>query len=138
METAGARAGGGSLMTTASGIRVRRPQPPGNPPPGAMLIKMSHRSFLEALGGIAVDNQNVTVYIDPETGHVVRSVGRAPAEGFPDGHLEFATNYDDFRSVEGKLFPFGETNFAQGMKTGDTVLEKIHIGAWSGRAPDRT
>jgi len=83
------------------------------------------------------EGATLTVYVDPDTGHVTRSVGRAPAEGLPGGHMEFAADYDDFREVRGALFPFREINFAQGMKTGETAFDKIEFGESLGIGPDR-
>ncbi|MGK2855873.1 MAG: hypothetical protein ACSLFQ_01570 [Thermoanaerobaculia bacterium] len=66
------------------------------------------------------------VQIEPATNHVVRSIGRtSTAQGGPK--LEFVTDYSDFRTVDGLLFAFQEVNYAQGMKTGDTKLDKIHV-----------
>lgn len=69
------------------------------------------------------DGMTLTVGIDPDSGRIVRSAGRAP--GGPGGAIEFVTLYDDFRTVDGVLFPFREVNVAMGQKTGDTILEKI-------------
>jgi len=64
--------------------------------------------------------------LDPKTNYVARSIGRAL---MPQGgtRLEFVTDYSDFRKVDGLVFAFQEVNYAQGMKTGDTRLEKIHV-----------
>lgn len=62
----------------------------------------------------------LTMEVDPKTHHVVRSVSKG--EG-----MEFATNYSDFRSVDGLLFPFSEENFANGTKTATTTLTKIEL-----------
>ena len=62
----------------------------------------------------------VTVEIDRETGHIVRSSGKA-------AEVEFATNYGDFRSVDGLLFAFREENSAGEMKTGTNQLAKVEI-----------
>jgi len=68
----------------------------------------------------------VLAQIDPQTNYVVRSIGRAMT---PQGgtRLEFVTEYSDFRKVDGLVFAFQEVNYAQGMKTGDTKLDKIHV-----------
>jgi hypothetical protein len=39
----------------------------------------------------------------------------------------FATDYADFRTVDGVLFPFREANFASNQSTGETVLTKIVV-----------
>ncbi|MCL7978094.1 MAG: hypothetical protein M8863_12345 [marine benthic group bacterium] len=66
----------------------------------------------------------VIAEIDPETGHVLRSEGTISS---PDGEvtLRFATEYSDFREVEGILVPFHEVNWAQGRRTGETQLESV-------------
>jgi hypothetical protein len=62
----------------------------------------------------------LTMEVDAKTNRVVRSVSKA--EG-----MDFATNYADFRSVDGLLFPFSEENFAGGTKTATTTLTKIEV-----------
>lgn len=39
----------------------------------------------------------------------------------------FATALDDFRKVDGGLFPFKETNYASGQHVADTQLEKVEL-----------
>jgi len=68
-----------------------------------------------ALGGLTV-----TAEVDPATGRIVRSTGRA-------GEMAFATAYSDFRTVSGLLIPFHEENSAMGMKTADIFLEKVEV-----------
>jgi hypothetical protein len=65
--------------------------------------------------------------IDPETGRVLRSEGSISA---PGGNvvLRFATEYSDFRRVDGLLVPFHEVNWAQGRRTGETQLETVEFG----------
>jgi hypothetical protein len=41
--------------------------------------------------------------------------------------LSIKGNYDDFRTVDGRLFAFKETNCAGGTKTADIVLSKIEL-----------
>ena len=62
----------------------------------------------------------LTMEVDPKTNRVIRSIGKA--EG-----MDFATNYADFRSVDGLLFAFSEDNFAGGTKTATTTLTKIEV-----------
>ncbi len=72
----------------------------------------------------------LTVDIDPETGRIVRSAGRGglgTMGGMGGRPLEFITGYSDFRKVDGVLFAFREGNFANGMTTGETILEKIEL-----------
>ena len=80
-----------------------------------------------AMRGIGVPmagHLNLAVTVDPETARIVRSEGALPS---PGGEIRFATDYSDFRTVEGVLFAFHETNFASGQKTGETRLEKIEL-----------
>jgi hypothetical protein len=73
-------------------------------------------------GGLAV-----TAEIDPGTGRIVRTIGMIPG---PDGTpLEFVNTYSDFRSAGGITFAHREENFARGVHTGDTVLERIEVFA---------
>lgn len=62
----------------------------------------------------------LSVEIDPATNRIVRSSGKGK-------DIEFATNYSDFRSVDGLLFAFAEENFANGTKTAATALTKVEI-----------
>lgn len=80
---------------------------------------------LRALELPLADGMTLSVGIDPESGRILRSSGRSA--GGPMGAIEFVTIYEDFRSVDGVLFPFQEVNIAMGRKTGDTTLEKIEI-----------
>ena len=58
--------------------------------------------------------------LDPATGHILKSTGKAAG-------VEFTTTYSDFRKVEGLLFAFREDNTAQGMKTGTNEISKVEI-----------
>jgi len=71
------------------------------------------------------EGMTLTAEIDPETGRILRSSGKMDAG--PGMALEFATLYSDFRRVEGVLVPFREANFAQGQRTGDTVLRRAEV-----------
>lgn len=79
------------------------------------------RAVMLPLGG----GMTLTVEIDPKTGRILRSSGKVDAG--PGMALEFATDYSDFRRVDGALVPFREANFAQGQRTGDTVLERVEL-----------
>ncbi len=70
----------------------------------------------------------LTVDIDPETGRIVRSAGRGGV-GMGGRPIEFITGYSDFRKVGSVLFAFREDNFASGMATGETKLEKVELPA---------
>jgi len=67
----------------------------------------------------------ITAGIEPETGRILFSTGTTKAGS--SGSMTFETRYDDFRTVEGRLFAFKETNFAGGTKTADIVLSKIEL-----------
>lgn len=73
------------------------------------------------------EKMSLVVQIDTSNWHIVRSIGRAPSPQFGTGTLEFVTDYLDFRLVDGFLFSFHEINYAQGTKTGETKLDKIHV-----------
>jgi hypothetical protein len=73
------------------------------------------------------NKMSLVVQIDRSDWHIVRSIGRAPTPQFGTGTIEFVTDYLDFRLVDGLLFSFHEINYAQGTKTGETKLEKIHV-----------
>ena len=66
---------------------------------------------------------SMTAGVEAETGRILFSKGTTQAG--PDGATTFETRYDDFRTVEGRLFAFKETNFAGGTKTADIILSKI-------------
>lgn len=69
--------------------------------------------------------------IDPVSGRILRSRGRrADGAGPP---LEFVTTYSDFRKVDGVLVAFHEDNWANGSRTGETVLERVEF---PGALPD--
>ncbi len=66
----------------------------------------------------------LTAEIDPATGQVRRAVTRMTSAG---GSVEFTTVFSDYRVVSGVLVPFRETSFAQGQRTGDTVLTSVEL-----------
>jgi hypothetical protein len=67
---------------------------------------------------------NLAVTVDPGSARIVRSEGALPG---PGGQIRFATDYSDFREVQGLLFAFREASFASGQRTGETRLEKIEL-----------
>ena len=79
---------------------------------------------LRAIGVPMPGNLNVAITVDPKTARIVRSEGEMP---MPGGRVRFATDYSDFRTVQGLLFAFHEANFASGQQTGVTRLEKIEL-----------
>ena len=68
----------------------------------------------------------VIAEIDPSSGRILRTEGSIAGEGGRPA-LSFATDYGDFREVDGVLVPFRETSYAQGMRTGETQLESVDI-----------
>jgi hypothetical protein len=60
--------------------------------------------------------------VDPETGRILGSTGTTKT-----GSMTFETRYEDFRTVEGRLVAFKETNFAGGTKTAEIVFSKIEL-----------
>jgi hypothetical protein len=67
----------------------------------------------------------VSAGIDPESGQILYSSGKT--SGGSTGSPTFETYYDEFRTVDGVLFAFKETNFAQGTKIAETRLSKIEL-----------
>jgi hypothetical protein len=79
------------------------------------------------LQGIAVPlgtGLTLTAYVELATGRIVRSTNDLDMAGMKTG---FVTDYADFRTVGGVLFPFREGNFASGQATGETVITRITI-----------
>jgi hypothetical protein len=60
--------------------------------------------------------------IDPDTGRILFSSGTTQASP-----MTFETSYEDFRIVDGRLFAFKETNFAQGTRTAQTVITNVEV-----------
>lgn len=66
----------------------------------------------------------LTVYVEIATGRIVRSSGVLSSPGMS---TNFATDYGDFRTVDGVLFPFREANFAANQSTGETIVTKVVV-----------
>jgi hypothetical protein len=66
----------------------------------------------------------VIAAVDPKTFHIVRSASKGTGGGQT---IEFVTEYSDLRKADGLLIAFSEENFAQGMKTGTTVIATAHV-----------
>jgi hypothetical protein len=89
------------------------------------LLLAEKRASLRSAGENAIEipvagTMTVTIEIDPATGHILKSTGKA--EG-----IEFSTTYSDFRRVDGLLFAFRETNTAMGTTTATNELTKIDV-----------
>jgi hypothetical protein len=77
---------------------------------------------------------SITVYAESATGRIVRTSGVLETPGMK---TNFATDFSDFRTVDGVLFPFREANFASNQSTGDTVITKITLNPKLGDADFR-
>lgn len=66
----------------------------------------------------------VIALVEPSTGHILHSLGKAPGPQMP---IEFGSSYGDFRRVQGVLVPFQERTVAMGTFTGETTLEKVEF-----------
>jgi len=66
------------------------------------------------------DDMRLEVEIDEKTARIVRSRSIA-------GPLVFETAYEDFRAVDGVLFPFVEKSWAMGQETGRFEIDRIAL-----------
>ncbi len=137
------------VLDTNKGWRGGRPV--SGPPLDAMMLQAARlalpmllvdkKAVLKDAGQIEKDGKKLrvlevplergmtmTVFIDPANGHIVRTVGKADVKEM-GGTIEFATDYADFRKVDGVLFAFKEATFAMGQHTGNTTLEKVELGS---------
>lgn len=71
------------------------------------------------------------VMVDQATGLIRRSRGRL---AFGGQTMEFTTDYDDFRLVDGVLIPHHERHGAMGSITGESTLQKVEVDAPLGDA----
>lgn len=90
------------------------------------LLLAQKRSELKSAGANQIEiplsgAMSITITVDPTSGHILKSVGKA--EG-----IEFTTSYGDFKTVDGLLFAFREENTAQGMPTGTNEISKAEVG----------
>jgi len=88
-------------------------------------LLLEKRKTLRDLGGNQIEvpvtsSMAIVIQIDPQSGHILKSTGKAPG-------VEFSTEYSEFRTVDGLLFAFREENSAQGMKTGTNEISKVEI-----------
>lgn len=63
--------------------------------------------------------------VDPASGRVIRSRGILP--GHPGGEMVFGTLYDDFRTVDGRLYAGIEHHYAMGRYIGHSVIETVEF-----------
>jgi len=92
---------------------------------GLPLLPEQNKSSLRNAGENTIEillapQMTLTIEVDPASGHIIKSVGKA--EG-----IEFTTRYSDFRMLDGLLFAFREENSAQGTKTGTNEIDKIEL-----------
>jgi hypothetical protein len=64
------------------------------------------------------------VYFDPDSHRIVETLGLLRSE---EMQTHFETRFADFRTVDGVLFPFVEENYASGVHTASTVIERVTI-----------
>jgi hypothetical protein len=67
---------------------------------------------------------DLSFWIDSKTHRVVWVEGAIEAGPMKTG---FATQYGDFRTTEGLLFPFSEENYASGQHTGTTTVRAVRF-----------
>jgi hypothetical protein len=89
------------------------------------LLLAQKKSELKSAGANTIEiplpgPMSITITVDPATGHILKSVGKA--EG-----IEFTTSYGDFKTVDGLLFAFREENTAQGMPTGTNEISRAEV-----------
>lgn len=70
------------------------------------------------------DSLAIKVAIEPQSGHIVRSVGSLSGSM---GVMEFATAYADFRIQDGRLYAAEEQHYAAGQFTGHTYIERVEF-----------
>jgi len=90
----------------------------------APLLLLEKKSSLRTAGNTIeiplAPPMTLTIEIDPQSGHIVRSTSKTSG-------TEFSTDYSDFRMVDGLLFAFREENTAQGTRTGTNEISKVEI-----------
>ena len=88
------------------------------------LLLVEKKSSLRAVGNTIeislAPPMTLTVEIDPQSGHILKSTSKTTG-------MEFSTSYSDFRMIDGLLFAFREENSAGGAKTGTNEISKVEI-----------
>jgi hypothetical protein len=89
------------------------------------LLLAKNRASARSAGENAIeiplpDKMSVTIDVDPKTGHILKSTGKA--EG-----IEFSTTYSDFQRIDGLLFAFHEINTAMGNTTATNELSNVVV-----------
>jgi hypothetical protein len=90
----------------------------------AKLLPPEHSGALQGIEVPLGPGMKVTAFVDLTSGRIVRSQGDLDVPGMQTG---FVTEYWDYRSVDGVMFPFHEGNFASGKNTGATMISKITV-----------
>jgi len=67
---------------------------------------------------------SLRLWMDPDTHLITRSESILAAGPMT---IAFATDYADYRMVDGVAFPFREQTFAQGVPTASTLIESVEI-----------
>lgn len=70
------------------------------------------------------DGAVIDAYVDTGTFMIIKVAGHFKADG---KETSLSAEFDDFRQVGGRLFPFRITNFAGGLKIGETTVERYEI-----------
>ncbi|WP_246265932.1 hypothetical protein [Aromatoleum diolicum] len=73
------------------------------------------------------DGLRLVAEVDPASGRVMRSRGILPSPH--GGEMVFGTIYDDFRSVDGRLYPAIEHHYAMGRYIGRSIIDTVEFDA---------
>lgn len=71
------------------------------------------------------DNLRVVAEVEPESGRILRSRGILTHPG--GGEMVFGTVYEDFRTVDGRLYPAIEHHYAMGRYIGRSEIETVEF-----------
>lgn len=89
---------------------------------GEHLIGDMRLHFIEMPLG---DTLRVVAEVEPESGRILRSRGILTHPG--GGEMVFGTVYEDFRSVDGRLYPAVEHHYAMGRYIGRSEIETVEF-----------
>lgn len=102
------------------------------------LLVLDHRNQIKSLGqrddesghpheGLMVELEQglkIMMDVDVASGRIMGSWGMMEMDGKP---MEFASLYEDFRQVDGRLLSFKESHYAMSDYIGYTLLEKVEF-----------
>jgi hypothetical protein len=102
------------------------------------LLLLDHRNQINSLGqrddenghlheGLTLELEQglkIIMDVDVASGRIMGSWGMMEMDGKP---MEFASLYEDFRQVDGRLLSFKESHYAMGDYIGYTLLEKVEF-----------